>query len=484
MARPARPVRASADPAAAIADARRIERAVIHVSTFSQRANWDVPWELRNVQSSSGTGFHIGNGRVMTNAHVVADARVVQLRRFQEATPYVARVEFVAHDCDLAVLKVDDAAFYKDLPPLALADGVPDLRSTVRTYGYPSGGRELSSTEGVVSRYEYHTYAHGQFDSLPAVQTDAAINPGNSGGPVLQDGRVVGVAFQGRNDLQNTGYFIPVPVMRHFLTDIADGRYHGFTDLGVSYSTLLAPDMRRFLGLPDGATGVVVDLVLPGTSADGAIRKGDVLLSVDGKAIDNDGKVPVGPHRLVFGSAVDERQIGESVPFEVWREGRRQSVRVTLRQYEPFERGRRRYDTLPRYFVYGGLVFQPLEVEFLATWGQWYGNAPRRLVWNQVFRPMEQPQEAAAEVVVLSRRLAHPVNSRMTNVRNMVVEEINGRPIRALADVVAAFEQQTGPVHLIRFQGQGEVEAISRADADAASSAILATYGLSSDRRL
>jgi S1-C subfamily serine protease len=156
----------------------------------------------------------------MTNAHVVADQREVQLRRFQDATPYAARVEFVSHECDLAVLRVDDPLFYKDLPALSIAKAIPALRTQVRTYGYPTGGRELSSTEGVVSRFEYHTYAHDQFDSFPAAQTDAAINPGNSGGPVMLGDEVVGVAFQGRSDLQSTGYFIPTPIIDHFLADL------------------------------------------------------------------------------------------------------------------------------------------------------------------------------------------------------------------------------------------------------------------------
>ena len=70
--------------------ADRLEKSVVHVTNYSQRANWDAPWEMRGVQSATGTGFSIGGGRIMTNAHVVADARVVQLHRFQDATPYVA----------------------------------------------------------------------------------------------------------------------------------------------------------------------------------------------------------------------------------------------------------------------------------------------------------------------------------------------------------------------------------------------------------
>lgn len=79
----------------------------------------------------------------------------------------------------------------------------------VVTYGYPAGGEQISYTRGVVSRIELQNYVHIGNRSLLAVQTDAAINPGNSGGPVIQDDRVVGVAFQGVPGLENAGFFIP-----------------------------------------------------------------------------------------------------------------------------------------------------------------------------------------------------------------------------------------------------------------------------------
>lgn len=463
---------------------QRIERAVVHVTNYSQRPNWDSPWEMRGVSAATGTGFSIGNGRIMTNAHVVADQREVQLRRFQDATPYAARVEFISHECDLAVLRVDDPLFYKDLPALSIARTVPALRTKVRTYGYPTGGRELSSTEGVVSRFEYHTYAHDQFDSFPTAQTDAAINPGNSGGPVMLGDEVVGVAFQGRSDLQSTGYFIPTPMIDHFLGDIADGRYDGFPELGILYTGLLSPSYRRFLKLPADGTGVVVDQVQPGASADGVLKKGDVLLAVDGQPIDNDGKISVGEHKLSFGFAIDRRQNGESLSFKVWRDGKADTVSVTLKGYAPFQRSKRQYDVLPRYLVYAGLVFQPLDVEYLSTWGNWYAAAPKRLVWNQLYKWIEQPTGAADEAIVLTRKLPDPVNSQLAPFRNVVVDEVNGRKIRSLQDLVEAFEKHAGPRHLIKFQGSNDLEALPRAEAEASNARILKTYGIAHDRRL
>ena len=87
-------------------------------------------------------------------------------------------------------------------------------------------------------------YAHIYNRSFLTIQTDAAINPGNSGGPAIQDHKVVGVSFQGRPGLENTGFVIPPNIIKHFLEDIEDGRYHGFPDAGISLIKLTNPAFR------------------------------------------------------------------------------------------------------------------------------------------------------------------------------------------------------------------------------------------------
>src|SRR4029079_13182777 len=99
-----------------------------------------------------------------------------------EPQKYRARVEFVAHDCELAVLTVDDPEFFQGVKPLKLGE-LPRQRDKIAAYGFPAGGDDLSITEGTVSRVELTRYTHSDLDLL-AVQTNAAITPGNSGGPV------------------------------------------------------------------------------------------------------------------------------------------------------------------------------------------------------------------------------------------------------------------------------------------------------------
>ncbi|MCX7727806.1 MAG: serine protease, partial [Chitinispirillaceae bacterium] len=232
------------------------------------------------MRRSGGSGFGVKGKRIMTNAHVVSLAQERLVRKYQDPKFYRAKVAFIGHDCDLALLEVEDLSFFDGLEPLEIGE-LPKVRSTVVTYGYPAGGEQISYTRGVVSRIELQTYVHIGNRSLLCVQTDAAINPGNSGGPVIQDGLVVGVAFQGMQGLENTGFFIPPPVIQHFLKDIEDGVYHGFPTAGIRISPLQNPAYRQKLGLTIDGIGARIDSIMPIPSTKKLLKEDDVLLQVN-----------------------------------------------------------------------------------------------------------------------------------------------------------------------------------------------------------
>jgi S1-C subfamily serine protease len=461
-----------------------VSQSVVYVQVFRSAFDWSQPWRQDTVSGVSGSGFYIADGRIMTNAHVIANARQILVRRPDQADPYVATLEMVGNDCDLAVLRVADPAFAKGLRPLPLGR-LPRTGTRVVTYGFPLGGQDVSSTAGIVSRVESRGYVHSGADAHLVVQTDAAINPGNSGGPVVQEGRVVGVAFQGFPGADNMGFFIPVPIVRHFLKNLEDGHYDGFPDSGLDTSPLVSPAYRRERGLPAGRSGVVIDRVAPDGTADGVLRRGDVLMSVEGQPIADDGTIRLGDSRVTFEHAIDMLQVGAPVRFVVWRDGRAAELKARARRIARYDRNRNQYGVAPDYVVYAGLVFMKLDVELLQTLGRgWAQAASRDLVWDQLFREAEKPEEADQDVIVLTRVLRHAVNSQMSVNVPVGVEKINGRPIRSLPDVLEAFGSNHERFHWLEFEGDAGFEALDRARADAANPEILKQYAIPSDRRL
>jgi len=476
--RPARPASRGSRGGNHVADS------VVYVQVYRSGFDWSMPWRQEPVSSVSGSGFVIEGGRVLTNAHVIADARQILVRRPDQASPYVATLVTAGNDCDLALLQVEDPAFDSGLRPLPLGT-LPVTGSRVLTYGFPLGGQDVSSTAGIVSRIESRGYVHSGADAHLVVQTDAAINPGNSGGPVVQDGKVVGVAFQGFPGVENMGFFIPIPIVRHFLENLKDGRYDGFPDSGLDTMPLLSPAYRHERAMPEGMGGVVVDRVAPGGTFDGTLQRGDVLLGVDGQAIASDGTIRVGDARVTFEHAIDMMQVGQSFPFKIWRDGREQTLTAAARRIPRYDRNRNRYGVAPDYVVYAGLVFMKLEVELLKTFGRnWPQSADRDLVWEQLFREAERPDEADREVVVLTRVLRHAVNSQMAVNPPLGVARINGREVRSLEDVVAAFRDNRERFQVIEFEHDGGMEALDRQKADAAQAEILRQYAIPHDHKL
>ena len=297
------------------------EKSVIMIMAVSQEYDFSTPWKKGPMGRGSGSGFIIDGNRILTNAHNVADQRYIEVKKQNLAKRYPAKVQFVGHDCDLALVTVADPEFFENTEPLSFGP-LPQINSTVQTCGFPMGGRQISITKGIVSRLETSVYTHSQASQHLVVQTDAAINPGNSGGPVFQDGKVVGVAFQGLTSGDNIGYMIPTTVIAHFLKDVEDGRYDGFGKFGISlFPGLHNPYYKEYLNIPDSDDGVVVIDVLLNSTSYGKLQKGDVLTKIDDFNIDNDGRILIDGLSLELSEIMDRKQIGESAALTFYRNG-------------------------------------------------------------------------------------------------------------------------------------------------------------------
>ena len=483
---PAPPAASSAPPQGTpLPEGSEPEKSVVQIINGFQEPNWASPWIFDIPHFASGTGFLIEGNRIMTNAHVVAWAKQLLVRRYHDPQKYYAKVEFVGHDVDLAVLKVDDPNFYKGMKPLALGN-LPKVRSTVVTYGFPAGGQQISYTRGVVSRIEVEGYVHIGNRAFLAVQTDAAINPGNSGGPVIQDDKVVGVAFEGTHALENTGYFIPTIIIHHFLDDIADGTYDGVPEAGLRLAALQNPAFRRMLKLPeDSKQGVRVDKILEIPTTKALLKPNDVIMQVGDYPVDDDGTITYEGNTVGVSVAADLAQNNGVIPLQIWRDGQMIEVKLPVKVYADDDAQGNQYDVLPRYYVYGGLVFTPLSLDYLKTFGHnWTDSAGRELIYELAYRHIEDPAHWRPEAVVLASILDHPVNATFTIRGQTMVDKINGMRIERLSDVPKAFAATTGPDAIIEFLPDHHFEVIRKDAAEKANPEILDTYRVPSQSRL
>ena len=406
--------------------------AVVRIESVFSIPNYGLPWQNGVPQSGSGSGVVVNGKQILTNAHNIADSTMITIRKQNEDTLFNAKVKFVDHDCDLALLTVDDPEFFKDITPLKLAE-TPPPQSQVIVAGFPMGGTGISLTQGIISRIEVIPYSHSNAYLL-AAQIDAAINPGNSGGPVFYDGNVVGIAFQSLGGGENIGSMIPYEIIQHFFKDIKDGKVDGFGDLGLATIPLENPDTRAYLKMKTGQTGLLIYKVFEEEKKNDVLRVGDVLLSIDGHKIANNGNIrlPDGQPRS-FSTISDAKQIGENVKLELLRDGELMTVELPVRkialQADPYL-----YDRRPEYFIIGGFVFTRLTRGYLRIFGK---STPPMGILEKVIEEKEKPDD---NVVILDQVLPDKVNVGYEFLDSKVLVSINGKEVHNLREAVEMVE--------------------------------------------
>jgi serine protease Do len=306
--------------------AERLRPGLVHVrvqraTTPAEDAPRDEPVEPRRT---TGSGFVIDKtGLIVTNAHVVDGATVIQVRladgrRFKGAV--VGRDTRV----DLALLKIDGAT---NLTVLPLGDS-NRLRvgEFVLALGHPFG-LEQTVSFGIVSRKGAPLNVAVQ--GFDFIQTDAAINPGNSGGPLVNvAGEVIGVnSMAARNG--TIGFAIPASLVQMLLPQLASKGRVDWGWLGVAISEVTDDDVDR-LKLRE-PRGVLVRRVMPGEPADkGGVRANDVIIGIDGLRLET----PRDLQRVVSSTPV-----GKRVRVALLRDGLQTEVEVTIGLYQDSEAG-------------------------------------------------------------------------------------------------------------------------------------------------
>jgi S1-C subfamily serine protease len=304
-----------------------------------------IPGQRQPEAQAEASGFvYDTDGHIVTNAHVVQDARRITVN-FTDDTTLVARVVGVDLDSDLAVIQIDTGTV--KLTPLPLADS-DKLAVGERTIaiGNPFGFGG-SMTQGIVSALgrsldsQRDSSASQRYLIPSVIQTDTAINPGNSGGPLLNGkGEVIGIntAIESRvRQSSGVGFAVPSNIIKKIVPAlIKDGKIaHSYLGIGGRTLTL---DLNDLVGLDPNFHGVLVNDVTRGSPADEAgVRPGTVELQLDGVPVMAGGDVIVGidgaPVRRfedLLGYLFVKTDPGQVITLKLYREGKTIDVKVTL----------------------------------------------------------------------------------------------------------------------------------------------------------
>ena len=317
---------------------RRVSRAVVEIFSTGYALSDEGDGGKSAVvtrQRATGSGVVLtADGYIVTNAHVVSNARRVRVRVAAEMPGRAAlqpegklleaRIIGIDRDSDLAVIKVEKTG----MAFLRLGDS-DTLRQgqLVLAFGNPMG-LENSVSMGVVSSRARELKPD---DPMVYIQTDAPINPGNSGGPLVDvAGRVVGIntfIVTQSGGSEGLGFAIPSNIVKNVYNQLRTQGHVHRSEIGASVQSI-TPALAASLRLPQD-WGVLVSDVEPGESADQAgLQVGDIVLSLNGKTMDNAREFEVDLYRY---------KVGEKVSLEILRDKSRMmlSVPVTEREDDP-----------------------------------------------------------------------------------------------------------------------------------------------------
>lgn len=275
---------------------------------FFDRYFGDMP---RSFETQSlGSGFIITvDGYIFTNNHVIENATEITVTLANENS-FSASVIGTDPKTDLALIKIDSG---EKLPTVTMGDSEKlQVGEWVVAIGNPFGLEE-TVTAGIVSA-KGRVIGSGPYDDF--IQTDASINPGNSGGPLFNiKGEVVGINTAIINQGQGIGFAIPVNIAKDLLPQLKKGEViRGWLGVIVQEMT---PELAESFGLSE-PKGALISDIEPGSPAEKAgLKKGDIILSFNGKKINKMKELP---------TLVAKTPVGEKVTVTIFRNGNTKEV--------------------------------------------------------------------------------------------------------------------------------------------------------------
>jgi len=428
-----------------------IFRSVVQVRNESYSAENKIePWKVQNVQTGLGSGLVLGNGLILTNAHVVMDSRRILVRTGFSKKDYLATPKFLGFDCDLAILSIDDPDFNEETSTVPFATDLPTPGSDIIILGFPNGSDNLTVEKGAVLRFEKNRYSFSGLDFRNVIKINANIQPGNSGGPAIQNGKVIGLAFQINTLGKEIAYLIPNEIIMHFLKDLEDGRYDGFPNLGFSFQNGLPTTLKDALRIPKDESGVFVNRIYPNSSFSSLLLERDFVNSIDGFRITNEGEVYKEGTKISLIEYIENFQLGQKISFGIYRKGKSEQVTAELKKNSSLTLYR---DSPEEYFSQAGLVFQPVSKVFF---GSEEGDLNSSLKYHYSYFIQDILYRYVDRDIVLSYVFDDPETDKYKSYKFKVLESINGTIPKDLTDLKRIWKENKKNYVILKFRGMDQ----------------------------
>jgi hypothetical protein len=372
----------------------------------------------------------------------VKNQLMIEVAVANSARRYPARLKHSDDALGLALVEITDEELRGSLKPLEIGEPIRlDEEADIWQIG----------ADNLLERYDGRIIAVAAAGPQLTLRMKTTCSDNGDGQVAVKAGKVVGLltaTVRGRQE----GTLLGVETLRRYLDDFADGTYHGAPAAGLWYHTLLRDDLRAYYRVPADRHGIAISRVMKGRTGDGVLQEGDVVCTVDGYDLDDEGRFVHEVHGRLAASWLFQgrRYAGDKVKATLLRNGEVREVDLELKSLPAAEQrvpddppgGR------PRYIVVGGLVLLELTGDqriSRSTGGVILRRYRDRAHWDQ---PGDRRR-----VVYVDHVLSDAANKGYEEVEHMPLAKVNGVVIGEIADVARALETPVRGFHVFELEG-------------------------------
>lgn len=450
---------------------------IVSLQVTHQAYDAAFPWNKHREQQIAGNALVVAGPFLLTAADMVKNATLILVRKFGAYPDFPARIVQVDYQLNLALLRVEDPTFWAGLRPLPISEQ-PLLQGRFGIKRWRHNGR-FEQGSGEVVEYRMATSPFGDLD-LPQLRGTSSMS-GLGWSEVLTHGdAAIGLVtgHSGQELVALTGHSLAL-----FVKAAQAPRRRGFAHRGFSWQALNSEAMKAYFGQARDDHGVLIRRMYAGGTGHRLLREGDILTRIGEHDIDPEGQIRHPAFGTVSFTIAINDVLGPTIDVDILRDG--EPLRLQLRRERftedtyriaPYE-----FDEAPDYQVFGGLVVQELTRDYLQRWGaNWRTQAPARLLIEHDLASLRDADAPVEKVVFVSRVLPDAVNIGYEDIRNVIVTELNGLPIRDLAAFREAMNRPLGGFHVLRLlPGQGRATVVFRAaELEQAGDRISRLYGV------
>jgi hypothetical protein len=452
-------------------------KSVVEIKTSRILYDYSQPWSSSS-RTNLKQGIVLDNLTILTTAAELWNSQHVQVRKNGRGNFVDGEIVWIDYYANLALIKVQNPDFWVGLSPVKFAQVIPP-KAPISLLRWKDG--DLEGWDSKVQRVVTGIAGLSLCQYLE-IQISSNLTKGTNHEIAVYKNQVLGLVASGSNQQYNA---IPSSFIQSFIDAKKKNNFQGLGYFPFYWQPTLNPNITLSLGYKEPEQGVIITRLFNDPQIQNILQPNDLLLEVDGFKIDSKGdfKDPQYGYLNLEYLASRNKWAGQPIKFKVFREGKLKDVIMKLPPYrydaELVQRGE--FDRPPEYYIAGGLIFQPLNLNFLKAYGsQWETSAPFRLLYFN----FQDPTEDYPHRIVLTQVLPDEYNLGYQGYEGLVIDKINHQKVSTIDDVERAFKNPQGDYHIIDFMESKQPKriVISADNMNGATQRVLQRYSIPQDR--